>query len=701
MKFRRIFTPLALLVTLLVQFMPGTFSAPHPVVASTACDSAQFIADVTIPDGTVVSPGASMVKTWRLQNIGTCTWSTSYAIVFYTGTQMGAPAVVYLPTSVPPGGSVDVTVNMTAPTGAGHYRSYWMLRNAANVLFGVGPYGTWTFFIDIYVGGSSSGVGYDFAANVCSAVWSSGAGALPCPGTDGDARGFVQNLAAPQLENGATGAAGLLTAPQNITDGYIQGVYPAFLVQSGDHFVSIINCQYGASGCYVTFRLDYQVGSGPVQTLKTFREKIEGMYYNLDVNLSGLAGQNVNFILKVLASGSPAGDRAVWSGPRITRLGGSSIPPLYSTCDKAAFVADVTIPDGTVLTGGTTFTKTWRLQNVGSCTWTTSYKMVFSGGDYMGASASMFNLPTSVAPGGTIDLSVNLTAPITAGNFIGYWKLRNASGADFGVGASGTSSFLVNINVLSSYGSAYDFVSNVCSASWTSGAGALPCPGTDGAASGFVLPLGSHQMEDGVTNSEGLITFPQYVTDGYIQGIYPGFTVQSGDHFQSYVGCRYGGPSDCYVTFRLAYQIGSGPVTSLKTSTERLDFPTGLVYRMDVDLSSLAGSSVKFVLRVEAAGSPSGDRAVWSSPRIVRSGSVPSPAPGTTITTITSDTPDPSAISQTVAVGVTVTGVWHHANRFSDRHRCRYHLHDHPRGWQRKLQRYLQHCRRTDANRNL
>jgi hypothetical protein len=149
-----------------------------------------------------------MVKTWRLQNIGTCTWSTSYAIVFYTGTQMGAPAVVYLPTSVPPGGSVDVTVNMTAPTGAGHYRGYWMLRNAANVLFGVGPYGTWTFFIDIYVGGSSSGVGYDFAANVCSAVWSSD-GALPVPYGWGRQR-FVQNLAAPR-QRMAPPAADLLT----------------------------------------------------------------------------------------------------------------------------------------------------------------------------------------------------------------------------------------------------------------------------------------------------------------------------------------------------------------------------------------------------------------------------------------------------------------------------------------------------------
>jgi hypothetical protein len=259
-------------------------------------------------------------KTWRLKNIGTCTWSTSYAIVFYTGTKMGAPSVVNLPTSVAPGATVDVTVNITAPTAPGHYRGYWMLRNASNVLFGVGPYGTYWFFIDIVVTGSPTpATAYDFVANYCSATWTSGAGTLPCPGTDGDSRGFVLKLDAPKLEDGSTGAAGLLTFPQNITDGYIQGVYPAFNVQNGDHFLSIINCQYGATGCYVTFQLNYQIGSGAVQTLKIFREKLDGMYYNLDINLSSLAGQNVNFILKVLASGSPLGDRAVWSGPRIAR----------------------------------------------------------------------------------------------------------------------------------------------------------------------------------------------------------------------------------------------------------------------------------------------------------------------------------------------------------------------------------------------
>lgn len=520
MKFRRIFIPIALIMTLLVQFMPGTVAGPRPVAAS-GCDAAQFVADVTIPDGTVFAPGAAMVKTWRFKNVGTCTWSTSYAIVFFSGSQMGAPSAVNMPTSVAPGATVDVTVNMTAPSAPGHYRGNWMLRNASNVLFGVGPTGTWVFFIDIVVSSGSPVVAYDFAANACAAVWTSGAGTLACPGTDGDARGFVLQVTAPKLENGATGPDGLLTAPQNVTDGYIQGVYPAYTVQSGDHFMSIINCAFGATGCYVTFQLQYQVGSGPVNTLKTFKEKLDGLYYNLDVDLSALTGQNVSFILKVLATGSPTGDRAVWAGPRITHAGGGTPPPITSACDRASFIADVTIPDGTLMTAGQTFVKTWRLMNVGTCTWTTSYRLVFDGGDLMGASATAFNLPSSVAPGATIDLSVNMTAPVLSGTYFSYWELRNASGANFGVGAGGLYDFFAKIVVSgSTFAPAYDFTANAGSAVWSSGAGVLPFPGTDGDSRGFVLPLGSHQMENGAVSPEGLLTFPQYVTDGFIQGKY-------------------------------------------------------------------------------------------------------------------------------------------------------------------------------------
>jgi hypothetical protein len=132
----------------------------------------------------------------------------------------------------------------------------------------------------------------------------------------------------PQLENGSfdTGS-GLITNPQNAFNGDIHGVYPAFHVQSGDKFQSIVNCAYGATSCYVTFRLDYMIGNGPINTLWTWREKYEGLYYRANVDLSSLAGQDVKFILTVLATGSSVGDRALWSNPAIVRLGSTPPPP--------------------------------------------------------------------------------------------------------------------------------------------------------------------------------------------------------------------------------------------------------------------------------------------------------------------------------------------------------------------------------------
>src|SRR5512137_56614 len=305
MQFRRVSIPIVLVFTLLLQFLPGTVVGPRPV-AAVACDQAQFIADVTIPDGTSMAPGASFLKTWRLKNVGTCTWSTSYAAVFASGDQMGAPAVVNMPSSVAPGGTVDINVNMAAPSSPGHYRGNWKLRNATGGLFGVGASGNAIFWVDIFVGGSTTYGGvYDFVANYASASWSSG--------------GSVTKVDAPQLENGSAGSPGLLVTPPNVAGGSIQGVYPAFAVQAGDRFQSIVNCAYGATGCYVNFRLNYQIGSGPVQTLWSFNERYEGLYYRVNLDLSSLAGQSVNFILymaDVNGRGVPSVDKAVWAGAR-------------------------------------------------------------------------------------------------------------------------------------------------------------------------------------------------------------------------------------------------------------------------------------------------------------------------------------------------------------------------------------------------
>ncbi len=455
MFFRRVLIPVVLLLTLLVQFVPGTAFSPRPAAAA-SCDMAQFVADVTIPDGTTLAPGATFVKTWRLQNAGSCTWTTSYAVVFTGGDQMGSPAVISMPSSVAPGATVDISVNLTAPSSNGHFRGNYELRNASGGLFGIGA-GNFLFWVDIFVNGSAtSGTTYDFVANSCSATWSSGAGALPCPGTDGDSRGFVLNVAAPQLENGSVSTTpGLVINPQQVTGGFIQGYYPAYTVQPGDHFQSIINCAFNAPNCYVNFRLNYQIGGGAVQTLWSFNERYEGLFYPANIDLSSLAGQSVNFILYVAdvsGHGTPSGDRAEWVGAKITGNGGGSVPiPPTLTCDRGAFVADVTIPDGTVVAPGAAFTKTWRIRNVGSCTWTTSYALVFVFGNTFGA-ATAINLPSSVAPvipGATADFSVNMVAPTVAGHYRSYWRFRNAAGTQFGVG-SGMITFFADINVGSS-----------------------------------------------------------------------------------------------------------------------------------------------------------------------------------------------------------------------------------------------------------
>jgi len=118
-----------------------------PVATATQdCDKGDFVTDVTIPDGTVLDPGESFTKTWRIKNTGTCSWTPSYAFVFASGDAMDGPATQALTGNVNPGQTVDISVNLKAPDTAGSYRGYWKLRNGAGVLFA-------TVYVDIKVGG--------------------------------------------------------------------------------------------------------------------------------------------------------------------------------------------------------------------------------------------------------------------------------------------------------------------------------------------------------------------------------------------------------------------------------------------------------------------------------------------------------------------------------------------------------------------
>lgn len=118
---------------------------------------AAYIADITIPDHSVLAPGTRFNKVWRIRNTGTCAWGPSYALdsaVNVGGTLLGAPPSVPISTVVLPGGTVDISVPMVAPSLAGRYLSEWKLRvDGSGRLIGVGWDGTVALYTDFEVAG--------------------------------------------------------------------------------------------------------------------------------------------------------------------------------------------------------------------------------------------------------------------------------------------------------------------------------------------------------------------------------------------------------------------------------------------------------------------------------------------------------------------------------------------------------------------
>ncbi len=107
------------------------------------------------------------------------------------------------------------------------------------------------------------------------------------------------------------------------------------------------------------------------------------------------------------------------------------------SCDNALFIDDITYPDYSEVPAGTTFVKTWRFKNLGPCTWTTDYRVIFSyvsdtGKDGVFTPPAPANFPETVEPGDEVDLSITLTAPTVADGYIVVFRLQNDKGFNFG-----------------------------------------------------------------------------------------------------------------------------------------------------------------------------------------------------------------------------------------------------------------------------
>jgi hypothetical protein len=182
----------------------------------------------------------------------------------------------------------------------------------------------------------------------------------------------------------------------------------------------------------------------------------------------------------------------------------SSIPASSSSSaaactNNAAFIVDVTVPDGTSFNASQPFSKVWRVSNTGTCTWGVGYQFVFVAGEAM-ATTTVYPVPQT-APGATIDLPVAMTAPASAGPHAGQWRLRASNGALFGP------TLTAKINTLAVSSSSSSSASTGCSgtpniASFTASATSV-APGTAVTLNwGLVSNADSAEIDQGIGGIE-------------------------------------------------------------------------------------------------------------------------------------------------------------------------------------------------------
>lgn len=272
-------------------------------------------------------------------------------------------------------------------------------------------------------------------------------------------------------------------------------------------------------------------------------------------------------------------------------------------------------------------------------------------------------MPQNVAPGDTVELSLDLTAPAIEGQYKGVWMLEDNRGNRFGLGSSSKGEIWVQIRAVIAPTSvptetleplptqtsaptaiplfksvpADDLAAQSCAAAWTSNNGTLLCPGSAGDTNAIAVITSSLTIEDGTTPGYPAIAVIPGTANGFVTGIYPEYTVQAGDHFRALASCEANATS-CSVLFRVRYQESANEIVDLWAAGEFYD---GQYTTVDVDLSSLTGKNIKLILDVKSLNSGPTDKALWVAPGIYRD-NLPTPTVTLTLPATSTFTPAPT-----------------------------------------------------------
>lgn len=300
-------------------------STPMPTATLLPMDKATFVKDVTVPDNTVFASGASFTKTWRLKNDGQTTWTADYELVFSSGNAMDGKAASKIGKEVKPGETIDISVDLKAPTSSGEYKGEWMLRTVNGKIFGVGEKADKSFWVIINVENYKSEsvpseiYPLDFVAKVCNAEWKSNYSEVrfPCDTEKSMTSAYVAVTTKPKLENGYEDDE--RTLHMHITGesgSWMQGFYPAINIKSGAYFSALVGCLDGSESCNVTISLDAKIDGGNPINLGKWVETYDSKITSIDIDLSAYVGKNVEFILGVSNRSKTTSD-VFWLAPRV------------------------------------------------------------------------------------------------------------------------------------------------------------------------------------------------------------------------------------------------------------------------------------------------------------------------------------------------------------------------------------------------
>lgn len=285
--------------------------------------------------------------------------------------------------------------------------------------------------------------------------------------------------------------------------------------------------------------------------------------------------------------------------------------------NKFAFVSDVNFPDGTMTLPYTTFTKSWYIQNIGTCTWNSNYKIVYYSGDKKGTADSfpLFTSDKIAKTGESIIASVKLYAGETQSTYTTYWAMESDDGEVFNGGDA------QNIPLSSKFvvGSQYNFYENLSGAICSDDAGYFYCGSSDRTSGrGVVYYESNPTVESNYAGQPGIIIGTPLTEGGITRVSFGPVQVPRGTWLRASISCRPDTPL-CNTKVRLLVQAEG---LTEQQVTETQEFNDGFTTQWNVQLSDYGyhDQSLTYTFEVEAiGGGDTDDEIVIQVPRLTDS----------------------------------------------------------------------------------